>query len=427
MPTQLPCGLIKISLAQNGFRGKMTKSTRLFFLFSSLLFVSGFGPCSSQVSGPVKFGGYVRDIVSMGILTNYTMTVESAEALTTVDVDETGKFNFSTPVGADYVVTVTADGYRTFTSSNRWIAPSDANQSQEVNEHLQFLYNVPLIPASITSPALSVKVLDNQGNNLADGAYRIVSTGVISGFASGLYDDGVTTTGVRWWAADFAALGATLTDGTIEVDENILLPGYNYEILVYGSNGNRDQRTSLTLSTSTINKTQYLSVVMVPMVQPGAPKIIGQSHVGPDGTTPKQIGGTRSIEITFDRDILLYKDGLKNKGTDDLLALTGVTDNDGDSILTADLIADGTDGAGTYSSRITFTASGNKLTITLAADTSIITTIDTDDDLAYTLDATLVQTGVKVKDANSQYDSWTALSALSGPAFQPVILIRGSY
>ena len=405
----------------------MNQSTRIFILFSILLSVSGFGPCSSQVSGPVKFGGYVRNIVTMEAITSYTMTVESAEALTTVDVDETGKFNFSTPVGADYIVKIEASGFRTFISSNRWAAPSTDHQSQEVNEHQQFLYNVPLIPSTINSPALSVKVVNNQGDNLTDGAYRIISSGITAGFDTGLYDDGSSATGVRWWTADFPVVGAALTDGTIELASNILMPGYTYEILVYGSSGNRDQRTSLTVSTTSINKTQYLSVVMVPQVQPGAPKIIAQSHVGPDGATPKEIGSTRTVVITFDRDILLDKHALVNQGTNNLLSLTGVADNDGDSILTAGLVVDGTDdGVGAFSTRITFTVSGNQLTITLAADTSIITTIDTDDDLAYTLTSTATD-GVRVKDANSQYDEWTALSGLSGPVFQPVILIRGNY
>ena len=404
----------------------MPQITKRFLLLFSVLSLVGFGPCGTNVSGPVKFGGYVRDIVTNAVITNYTMTVESAEALTTVDIDETGKFGFSTPVGADYVITITADGYRSFTSSNRWAQASSADH--QVNENLSYVFYAPLIPTTLSSAAVSGKVVDaGTGAAITSGGYRIITSGITSGFDTGLYDDGSTSTGVRWWLQDTGILSGALSDGTFSVAENMLLPGYTYDVLVFGVTGFLDQRKTLSLSTTSLNKTNYLSVALTATTKPAPgtkPVIIVQRHLGPDAVTPIPFSSARVLTIVFDRDITLTKTALKDVGSNSLITINA-SDNDADSTTTATPKTETVTG-GSYSSNISVTTTGNKLFITMASDSALCTTLDTDDDLSYTFTSTFTN-GVSVRDANATFDGNYFSLTTYGASFGTTVLIRGNY
>lgn len=178
--------------------------SRNYFILIFSLFLVGIGPCPSPISGPVKYGGYVKDIATNTVLTSYTMTVETANGSDSVEIDSsTGKFEFGLPAGTDYTVTIAKEGYRSFVSTNRWSPLSTT--SHEVNENQRFLYVAPMIPTTLKSPEITGKVLDAlKGSSLTSGAYRAIATGLESGFQASLYSEGsvVSSQGLRVWLAD---------------------------------------------------------------------------------------------------------------------------------------------------------------------------------------------------------------------------------
>lgn len=407
-----------------------------------LIAVMGFGPCSSSVSGPVKYGGYVINMATRAAVTGYVMEIETADGKTEADLDDdTGKFEFSTPVGVDYVVKVTKDGFRTFLSTNQRAIVNTSASSQEVmelNEHQKYVYNVPFIPTSMVTPEISGQVVDaGNGAAITSGAFRVASTSLST--IAGLYTDG-TASGTRWWANDAPVLASTLADGTFTIPANTLLPGYTYDIVVFGVTGYRDKTASLSISSTSINTTPKITIEMFPYTNPGAPLLIGQSNMHTAGAattvTPIPLGSDRTITLTFDRNITLNKTGLKGHEIRDLLTLNAATDDDGDGDTTGDtggtpgVVTEAALAADAYTSLLTVTSSGNKVMITLAADDDLIANsdVDEDDDLSYTLNSGVLLANIKVRDAGSQYDAdWVALSAITPQSVNTTVMIRGNY
>jgi hypothetical protein len=128
--------------------------------------------------------------------------------------------------------------------------------------------------------------------------------------------------------------------------------------------------------------------------------------------------------LGFDREIIVYKNGLKGKRLGDLVNINTPSDNDQDSSTTSSTLKTETVGTQDYSSLVKVSGSGNKVTITLAADSSLIDgIIDTDDDLSYVLQNILLSS-IMIKDAQSTYDRW---SGLNGSPIKTTVLIRGKY
>lgn len=204
------------------------------------------------------------------------------------------------------------------------------------------------------------------------------------------------------------------------------MPGYTYSVTVYGVSGYRDQKIALTLATSTLDSAKNVNVEMVALNQSSAPTLIAQSTVGPAGNIP--ISSDRVITFTFDRDVTMYKNGLKGLGADSASMFSASTTNsDSDGNTTSTTIASETVLADSYSTRIIVSAFANQVTITLAADATLISgTIDTDDDLSYTLGSTLLN-NVLLRDATSVSDNFVTLNSLITNATNKTIIVRATF
>ena len=79
-----------------------------------------------------------------------------------------------------------------------------------------------------------------------------------------------------------------------------------------------------------------------------------------------------------------------------------------------------------YSTYVTVSSTGNKITVTLTApDSTLISgTIDTNDDLSYTLSTGNLFAGIRLRDAGTENAVWTTLNAASPNA---TVVIRKNY
>ncbi len=388
----------------------------------------------SKITGPKKYGGFVYDVTTGRPIKDYEMEVAVAAGEVRVDTDdETGKFEFSTPLAADYSIKVVKGGYYDFTSTNQSESLLN-NQNEDISKQVSYLYNVPLVPQAVKSPAITAKVLDEKkGTPVTTGFFRVVTIGVISGFLAGFYENG--DHGARWWLPDGRALGGRISaKGEFTIKEGELLPGFLYKVFVFGMAGFRDRQHPFSIGTSDLNSVSMLDIRVSPYAVPGTPLLIGQSTTGPDPNNPSSvialpIGSEGTITMTFDRDVQFYPHpNLRGKGSQELLSINQTTDNDGDGITTSTTLANEVVSSGAFSSNVAFSSSGNQVFIKLAPDSKLISgPIDEDDDLSYTLGGTANLLGnLYIRDASSAADQWVSLNNILGNP-RNIAIIRANH
>lgn len=382
----------------------------------------------NKVKGPQKFAGYVYDVTTATALTGYTLEVETADGKRTVEGDGTGRFEFSMEVGSDYIIRIMREGYRTFTSSN--LREQESTQHNEVNENIRRLFVAPLVPNTVSHPAIVARVFEERtGKNIDTGFFRVTATGIAAGFQNQLYRQGGNTTAPRFWLPDAQVLAGPVGTGSFAIPAGFFLPGFTYDVVVFGASGFRDRVTTVTYGTAALNTLTQLNISLLRQSATGNPPnvtLVGQSHLGPNGFTPVPLTTDRAIVFTFDRDVQLFKDGLKNQGSNALLTVV-TADSNGNGTTTPTTLNVETVATGGFSSNVAVTSQFNTVTITLASDATLINTtggpIDPADDLAYTFTATLLN-NIQVRDATNGYDSWQTLNSFG---VVNNVVIRGAF
>lgn len=395
-----------------------------------LVLALALGAClaCNKVKGPQKFAGYVYDVTTATALTGYTLEVETADGKRTVEGDGTGRFEFSMDVGSDYIIRITRDGYRNFTSSN--LREQESTQHNEINENLRRLFIAPLVPNTVSHPEIAARVFEERtGKAVGTGFFRVTATGMATGFQNQLYRQGGNSSAPRYWLPDAQTLAGPMGAAGFTIPQGFFLPGFTYDVVVFGATGFRDRVTTVTYGTGALNTLTQLNIPLLRLSATGNPPnvtLLGQSHLGPNGFTPVPLTTDRAIVFTFDRDVQLFKDGLKNQGSNALLTVV-TADSNGNGITTPTTLNVENVATGGFSSNVAVTSQGNTVTVTLAADATLINTtggpIDTGDDLAYTFTATLLN-NIQVRDAANGYDVWQTLNSFS---IVNNIVIRGAY
>lgn len=383
------------------------------------------------VTNTMKVSGYVIDTTTSSPVTGYAMTVETPESISSATVNATtGRYDFSMPTGSDYIIRVTKTGYRDFVSTQQ--RQLDSTNQQDINAQMRRIYFAPMTPTSVTSPAINARIIDAaSGARIASGFFRLVATNMAAGFQNNLFGPGSTTlNGARYWLPDALTTAGSFSNGVFTIPANTILPGFTYDVITWGASGYRDKQTTLTFGTTSLNTISEIDIQMTKMAAPITTTawLLGQTHVGLDQgglLKPVPLGTDRAITFTFDRDVTVNMDALKGKGSNQLLTVDPTTDNNGNGTTTSTTLVVETPAATAFSANVVVTTSGNTITITLAPDATLINgTIDTGDDLSYTMSATLTN-GIILRDAQSPFDTWAALSSFTN--FSNKILIRGNY
>jgi len=391
-------------------------------LFNVFVLALLFSCDGSQIA---YFSGYVVNITNQSVVLDYSLVVmiPSQNKSVKVNVDSTGLYRFSIPRYSDYLVSITKTGFNDFNSLNRVSILSETDH--KVNSDNQFYFNAYLIPATLKSPQVNVNVYSRYSGELLSGFYKVSATTAATSMDERLHGSGNSSAGWRWWVPTPQVLSGSFSNGLFEIAEGSLIPGYLHEVTLFGVDGYQDQTSSISLGTTNLNTISYVDLEMTDLARVGLPVVIGMSHLDSEGM-PVSINPARTISITFDRGIFLRNRAF-GRGAHSILSVNPTTDDDLDTVTTSTTMSEETVGSNGLSTRVTVSSSANVLTITFAADSTLIDgTIDTGDDLSYTLqEAWLAE--VFIADGMSTNSNWTSLSAIMATPDQRTVVVREQY
>ncbi len=409
-------------------------------LFTAAILAACDSSDSSDSDYGATYGGWVYDVTTGSQITDYEIFIDTANQRYKGSVNKEGKFSIDgVPYNADYRVTVSADNYTTFYSTNlksdTEVYDAEDNDSGEVySESVQNnsweinLRYVPMVPATVTSTAFTANIYDQTtGNRISSGNYKLVRGDLSSNISS---IGGSSSIGT--WTQDANIVGGSFTEGTITVNQGELLYGYKYSIQIFNSTGYYDNLTSTTFDPMTYNSNSPYSITLTPINEDISVSLIAVNVLDAD-LEPVELSLTRQVIFTFNQSISILPDwGIDTHGNPETyldgqtfltISSTTNTDNDGSTIT---MSAEGNTASG-VSQWITPTVSGNQLIITIASDTTILDTNDTDDDLTYSLQGLanlyLAPAGGASLSSSSNYVTLESLlNTFSGLNTLPIII-----
>ena len=393
----------------------------LVFAFS-LVFINcdDDDPTSSEAIGFV-LGGLVYDITNGNVLTGsqYTIKLDTGAATYTATVTTEGKYTFTgIPYNADYVVTVTATGYVDFQSSTDMITTSYAAAQ---DKYMIAYRTIPLIPTTVVTPAITVTVVDNYSSaNISAGHYKLVRAGIEGTWGDDLWDTNYgsynelgTGTGqdIEQMLQDAKIVGGTFTGGSFTIAAGALLYGYDYTLIIYNVSGYEVYTTGIAPYEYHSNY-EYLAE-LEPLNDYNTLRVIAQSNIDIDDNWLLLPAG-RTLTFYFNQDIELdpmwqYDPANHDTYLDGNAFIDVVTyDSDGDGVVNANQ-NEGNTGATTW---LTTSVSNNTLTITLAADATLLNdTSDAGDELAYDIDLRYFRVRPALPEGN---ENWYELDNVTG-------------
>lgn len=373
-------------------------------------------------NGRTAILGYVYDVSTGKPLTDFKMEVDSPEIGTQhTSGDSGGMFQFQIKSDSDYIVRITSDGYRAFTTTN--LRSVDGNVASDDLVHRR-VYFAAMVPNAITHPAITGNVVDfGDGTPVDGGFFRAVPTGAPAGFQTQVFSNGNDANGnavPRFWMPDNAAVAGPIVKGQFTIPAGSLLPGYNYTIAIVGAPGYQDTTSAFApVTTATgFNFASQVNIRLKKQVNPGTPVLIGQNTLSPDGATPAPLNADRKIIWTFDRPISVDLTNLKGIGSNTLLSAAGTHANGTGFAIT---MATETPGANNLSANVAVTSSGNQVIVTLAPDSTLVTTsLASDDDYKYTIQGALTG-NILIRDA-AWNGPWSAF-----PAVNTTVIIKHNH
>jgi hypothetical protein len=215
-----------------------------------------FGCDVDRSSAPDPAGYYFTGTVYDGLkgepLTDkFEVSLEQASETLEGDVDEkTGTFSIG-PLkpGSDYVITISADGYRKFFA----VEPLKANLPTTVDKQVTQYYEAYLFPEDLKSPEVTLELYgqDSQ-NNRPSGQVRFApaaeGTSVLN-----LTSQAGSVTGQVWANDADRKVGTVMLeakDGTVEIKEGALVYGVTYTGVVFDVGGHGYKAFNFTAGTS---------------------------------------------------------------------------------------------------------------------------------------------------------------------------------
>lgn len=306
----------------------------------------------------------------------------------------------------DYTITITDKNelYSQFTSTNRFQPRESLSTGSNVTIDCEYMHNIPLASSDLQIGQVKISVVDGySGENLAGGNYKLIRNSPCITEMYQSTSSGTTAAEELFLNQDALPIQGSFNEGAITIDAGILLYGYDYTFQIWNVEGYNvyDSTGLVTINPYTYSSTNGYTAGLRPTDSYTDPRIIGISNWNGDNFTQAT---DRVMTITFDQNISIDKTGILYTGAD--MMLTRITsDTDGDGSLTASVAVETPT---TYSTVLTLAANTNQLTITLAADATIIGgTIDTDDNLSYEFNDAFFQSALLIRGSGDTYEGTT--------------------
>lgn len=303
---------------------------RLSWLAIGLLVACG-GDDQFSAGHSVRFVGQVYDASTGQVITGYTISVLAGGSTKEGKIDaEVGRFE----TGAidafdDYIVTVTAEGFRAFESRNAMVgvpeslANADGTAQTKTDQTLYF--DIYLFPTGLTAPEFRVTVTaaDDAEAELA-GKLRLRPTDQSN---VGLEASSVQG---QVWINDLDVQGGVLAvdfeGGEHTFEAGALTYGVRYAVDVFGIDGYQPETAEITAG-------EDLGASLSVSVQDDTPILLVSSDeedcTPPTIEDPPQDEATAVITLTFDSDVELVDPDDANDEVDSWLSISS-TNTDGD-------------------------------------------------------------------------------------------------
>jgi hypothetical protein len=196
---------------------------------------------SDADSAGYYFTGTVYDGLEGKPVEGYSISV--AQGVSTVDGSvnaDTGTFNIG-PIkpGSDYVITIKADGYRSFFAAQKFADTTDFPDDTVGNQLNQY-YEAYLFPEDLESPAVTLDLYsDDSLTERPNGSVRFTPT--VDGVSALDLSRTASSVAGQTWANDADLKTRTKTfelkDGEVKVEAAALVYGVAYTVTVYDVEG----------------------------------------------------------------------------------------------------------------------------------------------------------------------------------------------
>lgn len=279
----------------------------------------------------VRFVGQVYDASTGQVITGYTISVLAGGSTREGKIDaEVGRFDLGS-IGAfdDYIVTVSAEGFRAFESRNAMIgvpeslANADGTAQTKTDQTLYF--DVYLFPTGLTAPEFRITIAaeDDDEAELA-GKLRLRPTDQSN---VGLEASSVPG---QVWVNDLDVQGGVIAvdfeGGEHTFDTGALTYGVRYAVDVYGIDGYQPETVEITAG-------EDLGASLTVSVQDDTPVALvsldEEDCTPPTIEAPLQDEATAVITLTFDSDIELVDADSANDDVNDGFAISSTNSDDG--------------------------------------------------------------------------------------------------
>lgn len=387
------------------FSKSLTKCASSVFAVLCLAFAVGCGLSSDGDDGVSRqlledtqytIGGYVFDVSTGAKLTSYTVKVELADKTLTGSVNATtGKYTVSgLRLTDDYQITVTATGYNTFTSTNNQIRNAASGANLEVVDNRRTdLMSVPMIPTTLQTAAVEVNIYDRDtGAPVAvSGYYKLYTNGATA--PNGL--NTVESNGFQY-GQDQDVITGTFTNGTLNITAGTLLYGYSYTIDVYNVAGYNTGTGTVTPVSSSFNSNVPVSISLTPMNAYQSLQLLSSSNEDSVNSVLFPLNSDRKVTYYFNQDIELDPNWSKVTNSTEYLDgsnfITSIntSDTNGDDKMNVLNTTDGTADTVVTPWLTSVSVTGNKLEVVIAADSILLSTDDSADDLSYELNTAAI-------------------------------------